>query len=188
MMQDKNYIQTAMMLEWIGQAPIVINRAFIDLTGNVVTALWLSYAIEKIKEADTPEANAPTVLISMSAAECEKQTGITRAQQQTCRKTLVSLGLLSEEGSKGKTITYRIHLNKMMQMLEVQVKPMADALQRADQHALATAFQKEDAQRGLDWWNGLDEAMRKHWTTKPGNTGVVADAWSAFKNDQSQVS
>ena len=187
-MQDHNYIQSAMLLEWIGQAPIVINRAFIDLTGNVLTALWLSYAIEKIKEVDAQEGSSSTVLICMSSAECEKQTGITRAQQQTCRKTLVSLGLLSEEGKQGKVLNYRIHLNKMMQMLELQVKPMADALQRSDVIALSAQGNALEAQLGIDWWNGLDEEQRKHWMTKAGNTGIAADAWSAYKNEQPQVS
>lgn len=46
-MTDENYLQSAMLLDLVGQAPITINRAFVDLTGNVLAALWLSYAVEK---------------------------------------------------------------------------------------------------------------------------------------------
>lgn len=129
--QESYYIHSAMMLEWIGQAPIMIHRAFIDLTGNVLTALWLSYAVEKAKEV--MEQDTSSVIISMSASECEKQTGITRAQQQTCRKALIALGLLTEEGEQGKTLNYRIHIRQLMQMLEKQVQPMADAIRYSEQ-------------------------------------------------------
>jgi len=187
-MSEKKYIQSAMLLDWIGQAPIVINRAFIDLTGNVLAALWLSYAIEKIKDHGTADEPLKAAVIAVSASECEKDTGITRAQQQTCRKTLAALGLLTEEGGQGKVPSFRIHLDTMMKMLEAQVKPMADALQRADQLAPGLSAHDAKAQLGLDWWNGLNDQQRKHWMAMAGNTGIAADAWAAYQNSQIQVS
>lgn len=184
--QEKNYVQSAMMLDWLGQAPIIINRAFIELTGNVLAALWLSYAIEKIQERETDGNSTQSAVISISGSECEKDTGITRAQQQTCRKTLAAIGLLSEEGGQGKVLRFRIHLDKMMQMLHAQVQPMAEALQRADQQALGLAEQSAGA--GLSWWNNLDEQQRKHWMKQAGDTGVAADAWAAFQDAQAKAS
>lgn len=129
--QESYYIHSALMLEWIGQTPIMIHRAFIDLTGNVLTALWLSYAVEKAKEC-IDQDGGNSVLISMPASECEKQTGITRAQQQTCRKSLIALGLLTEEGQSGKPLNYRIHTQKLMRMLENQVQPVAEAIRHSE--------------------------------------------------------
>ncbi|KSG21234.1 hypothetical protein AO946_26190 [Pseudomonas aeruginosa] len=43
----------------------------------------------------------------------------------------------------------------------------------------------DDEQAGIDWWNSLDEAARLHWMHYAGDTGVVADAWAAFKHSTS---
>lgn len=128
-MKETNHIHSAMMLEWLGQAPITIHRAFIDLTGNVLAALWLSYALDRAPDQD----ETGSVLIEMSSAECQKDTGITRAQQQTCRKALADLGILTEEGDKGRALQYRINTKQLMDLLVQQVTPLADALRTSSQ-------------------------------------------------------
>ena len=40
----------------------------------------------------------------------------------------------------------------------------------------------QDEQDGMDWWNGLPEHMREYWMAQAGHTGVVADAWEAYKS------
>lgn len=37
-----------------------------------------------------------------------------------------------------------------------------------------------DEAMGMAWWNSLSEESRSAWAAKVG-TGVVADAWAAFK-------
>lgn len=123
-MQEANHLHSAMMLEWLGQAPVIIHRAFIDLTGNVLAALWLSYALDRAPSRE----DCGSVLIEMTAAECQKDTGITRAQQQTCRKALADLGILSEEGHRGRALQYRINTQRLMDLLIQQVQPLTDAL------------------------------------------------------------
>lgn len=132
-MQEANHIQSAMMLEWLGQAPITIHRAFIDLTGNVLAALWLSYALER----SPGKEESGSVLIEMTSAECQKDTGITRAQQQTCRKTLADLGILTEEGDKGRALQYRINTQRLMDLLVKQVQPLTEALSLSNQQQAA---------------------------------------------------
>jgi hypothetical protein len=128
-MQETNHIHSAMMLEWLGQAPVTIHRAFIDLTGNVLAALWLSYALERAPGQD----QTGSVLIEMTSSECQKDTGITRAQQQTCRKALADLGILSEEGAKGRALQYRINTKRLMDLLVEQAQPLTDALSMTSQ-------------------------------------------------------
>lgn len=130
-MTKEQYLKSALLLEWIGQAPITINRAFVDLTGNVVTALWLSHAVEKALQVQ----DESSVLVELSSAAVEKDTGITRAQQQTCRKTLVSMGLVTEEGGQGRAPKFRIHMDRLMDRLREQAQPLADALEDSDQAA-----------------------------------------------------
>lgn len=38
-----------------------------------------------------------------------------------------------------------------------------------------------DDLKGIAWWNGLDEAQRKEWMARAGNTGIAADAWAECK-------
>lgn len=38
-----------------------------------------------------------------------------------------------------------------------------------------------DEAMGIAWWNSLDGQQREKWMASAGNTGVVADAWAAFK-------
>lgn len=39
----------------------------------------------------------------------------------------------------------------------------------------------QDETLGMTWWNSLSEENRSAWAAKAG-TGVVADAWAAFKS------
>lgn len=127
-MSKEQYLKSAMLLDWIGQAPITINRAFVDLTGNVVTALWLSHAVDKALQVQ----GESSVLVEFSSAAVEKDTGITRAQQQTCRKALIAMGLVTEVGGQGRAHKFLIHMDRLMEQLQRQAQPLADALERGD--------------------------------------------------------
>jgi hypothetical protein len=38
-----------------------------------------------------------------------------------------------------------------------------------------------DELTGMRWWNALTLAQRQYWMREAGNTGIVADAWEAYK-------
>lgn len=38
-----------------------------------------------------------------------------------------------------------------------------------------------DEAAGMTWWNALTEDERRYWMATAGDTGVVADAWAAYK-------
>jgi phage repressor protein C with HTH and peptisase S24 domain len=40
----------------------------------------------------------------------------------------------------------------------------------------------------MDWWNGLNEADRRHWMEAAGNTGRASDAWDAYKRTEREPS
>lgn len=52
---DSEFLKSALFLELIGQEPITINRAFVDLTGNVLSALWLTYAMERERRSESED-------------------------------------------------------------------------------------------------------------------------------------
>lgn len=133
-----NEMLSAMLLEWVGQAPVTIHRAFIDLTGNVLCALWLTYALEKAKAWEQGASKNGLVAIDMTSAECERDTGITRAQQQTCRRVLVQMEILSEVGGQGRAIQYTLNTGRLLDLLMRQAQPLADALRVSRSDASAS--------------------------------------------------
>lgn len=46
----------------------------------------------------------------------------------------------------------------------------------------------DDERAGMNWWNALTEAERRHWMRKAGDTGIAADAWAAFQRTQASNS
>lgn len=125
-----NALGQAALLEWLGQSPIAFHRVYVDLTGGVLPALWLSHAMDRVSRANAAsfEPNGDFVF-AMSAHECELATGITRAQQTSCRKQLVELGLLSQQAIQRKTTVYRLHLDRIARSLLANSASLAEQLQ-----------------------------------------------------------
>ncbi len=124
-----NVLGHAALLEWLGQEPVSFQRCFVDITGGVLPALWLSHAMRHVSRARAGEFEANgDFCFAMSASECEVATGLTRAQQAGCRRALINQGLMSEQAEKRKTIVYRMHLEYIARALMVQAAPLADQL------------------------------------------------------------
>ena len=91
-----NVLGQAALLEWLGQAPISFNRAYVGLAGGVLQALWLSAAMERVSNAKAHEFEVNgDFVFSISEAECEAAIGLIRSQQHKCRRDLVASGLIS---------------------------------------------------------------------------------------------
>ncbi len=70
-------------------------------------------------------------VFAMTGKDCEQDTGITRAQQTTCRRLLIEQGLLSEDGQKGKVVRYRVHVDRLVQRLLQHAGPLALSLSQS---------------------------------------------------------
>ena len=46
-----SHLAQATLLNWLGQSPITFHRIYVDITGSVVSGLWLSYALNKAARA-----------------------------------------------------------------------------------------------------------------------------------------
>ncbi|GKT19578.1 hypothetical protein AVHY2522_23005 [Acidovorax sp. SUPP2522] len=118
----------AVLLDWLGQAPISFHRAYVDIAGGVVPALWLSSAMARMVHAPRESFQGDTFVFAMSAQECEQETGISRGQQETCRRQLIAAGLVSEQSGQRKPIVYRLHLDAIARALIEQAEPLAQML------------------------------------------------------------
>lgn len=93
--------------------PIAFHRCFVDITGSVPAALFLSQAV--YWSSRTKDLNG---WFYKTQEEWEDETGITRRVQETVRKNLRDLGVL-EEVRRGTdpTIYYRVNTDRVHQLL-----------------------------------------------------------------------
>jgi len=133
-----NALGQAALLEWLGQSPITFHRAYVDITGGVLPALWLSCAMVRVAGAKASEFERNgDFIFEMSSSECERETGISRGQQAGCRRQLIAKGLMSEQAEQRKATRYRLHLDRIARILLIQAGPLAESLQAAGSYDLA---------------------------------------------------
>jgi hypothetical protein len=75
--------------------PIAFHRLFVQLTGSVTAALMLSQALYWQKRCPSDDGRDAGWWYK-SRDDWSEETGLTRREQETARKKLVSLGLLQE--------------------------------------------------------------------------------------------
>ena len=125
----------ALELIWFGGETISFNRSLADVTGDVLSALWLTHVLDQrpaTLRAGRGYIQGHSYTFTMTGQECQEATSITRAQQATCRKQLAELGILSESSGRGKTIAYTIHLDRLLSRLEeVVATPVRLAMEQA---------------------------------------------------------
>lgn len=92
------------------QRPIAFHRVFVDLTGSVLAALMLSQAFYW-----TGKSKTKTDWFWKTQEEWQEETGMTRWEQETARKTLRKTDFW-EEQKKGipAKLYYRVDLAKLM--------------------------------------------------------------------------
>ena len=132
--QDDGLQEEARFLHWFGQETIAFNRGYVEITGNVVTALWLSYVLERMPQqvrAGRASLTDERYSFTMTGSECEEATGITRAQQASSRRHLVELGLLEVAATRGKVVTYVVHLDRLRERMNEHSQPLLAALRQA---------------------------------------------------------
>lgn len=98
--------------------PVAFHRVFVDITGSITSALMLSqivYWSRRVKGGDG--------WFYKTGAEWTEETGMSRSEQETARRTLVSLGLIQEE-RRGIPcrLYFRLHIEALKQAILGQVK------------------------------------------------------------------
>ncbi|MCR6480966.1 hypothetical protein NU688_32750 [Variovorax sp. ZS18.2.2] len=140
--RDEQALNEAVLLNWLGQQPVVYHRIYVDITGGVVAAVWLSHVIDRLpmigrdsQVTSGMSADPGNADFDLSDSDCEEATGISAEQQVLCRKLLAARGLLSERvafdrASSGKAIhgCYTIHMSKLSELLRDASRPLAEAM------------------------------------------------------------
>lgn len=91
--------------------PIAFQRIFVTIAGSVTAALFLSQAVYW--------HNRSTGGFHKSRQEWEEETGLTRREQETARKTLRDLGFLSEtQRGTDRTIWYSVNETAVLRAVQ----------------------------------------------------------------------
>ena len=115
-------IDPAVLLEILGQAPIVFHRIFVDITGSVTAALWLSYALYALEESPPIQAG----WFSKSQDDWQRDSGLTRREQETARKRLRELDLLEERRGMNLPLAFRVDCQRLQTLIEAHAHRVHD--------------------------------------------------------------
>jgi hypothetical protein len=107
----------ALMLDVLGQTPVMFHRVYVGITGSINAALWLSYAMERRADviAAGMDPEPQPVWFSFTREQCEEGTGLTRHQQDTARRELRQRGIVLEQ--RRSTTEIAIDTRKLGQLL-----------------------------------------------------------------------
>lgn len=135
---DVPLLGQAMLLDVMGQAPVTFHRVYVDITGNVLTALWLSYAVQKLTQAEMagqqPVDEHGEFVFSASEHEYEQETALTKAQQALARNALKRQGLLTDtRRSRQQVMVYRLNVAVLIDRLLASAQRTARALELQEQ-------------------------------------------------------
>ncbi len=108
-------IDPALILEIFGQTPVVFHRLYVDVTGDILAALWLSYAVYYLAElvADVDEG-----WLGRSQEMWQSDTGMSRREQERARRRLRDLGLISERRRPNAPMQFRVDFDRLFAGLE----------------------------------------------------------------------
>ncbi|MBY6345196.1 hypothetical protein E5C31_04375 [Providencia rettgeri] len=137
----EDFLAQAALLNLMGQTPISFHRLYVDITGNVITGLWLSSVLERVAQAKPEEFQEDDYVFRLSATQCHQVTGITASQQRTCRRDLISLGMLSEQSGPGRVPEYRLHLNVVADAILQASASLANSLEEVHQQQGSSSSQ-----------------------------------------------
>jgi hypothetical protein len=102
----------AVLLDWLGQQPIMFHRVFVDITGNVISAIWLTYAVSSLT-SDIRNAVDKNGLyqFNFNTSHCTAQTGLTSAEQKKCLLNLQQIGLLTKPSARALRAQVQVGIN-----------------------------------------------------------------------------
>lgn len=111
-------VQSAMLLD-IFDEPIVFHRSFVPVAGSITAALFLSYA--SYAYDFLPAENEGW--FTKTQEEWERDTGLTRREQETARRMLRERGLLEERKvGMPAVLWFRVNWARLRDMLETQAR------------------------------------------------------------------
>jgi hypothetical protein len=156
----------AVLLDWLGQQPVAFSRVFVDITGGVLSALWLSHVLNLVQaQAGHLDGANGEFIFELTAQACHEATGLTEREQIRSRTSLIELGLLgrptaqpagprrrqaAEAGPRVGARAWSLNLGRLAELLLQHSRPLAQAMvqqRTAAEQLLAERLQLRSEQR-----------------------------------------
>lgn len=109
-------LDTALMLDLLDE-PIVFHRAYVPVAGGITAALFLSYAGYACESLPADTGG----WFTRTQADWQRDTGLTRREQETARRQLRERGLLAERRiGMPAVLGFRVNWRRLREALERQ--------------------------------------------------------------------
>lgn len=127
----------AVMLNWLGQAPVTFHRVYVDITGNVLSALWLSHALSHMQPDSVNDQDIFD--FEVNHERCLAETGLNITEQQQCQQALAELGLgriaTTMEPSTSTSNRFHLYMHRFAVMLLQSSAQLSTSIQAATAQA-----------------------------------------------------
>lgn len=131
----------AVLLDWLGQQPIAFHRIYVDISGSVTAAVWLSLVLSRMSSngaGDDIDASG-IHRFTLPRTQCEAETGLTDAEQRKAHRQLVKAGVLSVSyPSKNKvhpnttpSPSFELDLRKLTALLLARSEGLAEMVRNS---------------------------------------------------------
>jgi hypothetical protein len=160
----------AVLLDWLGQQPVAFSRVFVDITGSVLSALWLSHVLNLVQfQAGQLDSASGEFIFELTAQACHEATGLTEREQTRSRTSLMELGLLgrpkaqpggpakarrkagqADTGPRWSARAWSLNLGRLAELLLEHSRPLAQTLvheRTLAEQLLADKLQSRSEQR-----------------------------------------
>ena len=136
---EDSALTQAVLLNWLGQQQVVFHRLYVDITGAVLPALWLSHVLSQLQSVhlQSPAAvdAAGDFVFAPDQALCEAQTGLSASEQKKCLSTLESVGLVVVDRARAPR-RLRLRLQRLAELMVEHSAPLSAAIQASGTDAM----------------------------------------------------
>lgn len=131
--QANIHLSQAVLLDWLGSQPVAFHRHYVDISGSVTAAVWLSLVLSLLDGRGKDQVNEQGVFsFRLSSKACEAQTGLTDAEQRKAHRQLTNGGVLKvvRVKSVNQGLSFELDMNVLTQRLLAHSEGMAALIQR----------------------------------------------------------
>ena len=140
----------AVLLDWLGQQPVAFHRVYVDISGSVTAAVWLSMVLAHMAGGPSNQIDDQgTYRFKLARTHCEAETGLTDAEQRKAHRQLVKAGILSVSYPNKNELhpnttpspSFKLDLRKLTALLLTHSEGLADMMRASASTAPAMDVQ-----------------------------------------------
>ena len=122
----------------------MFHRVFVDITGSVLNALWLTHALSTIAEKPSAVDANGICRYDLNISKCHIETGLSPLEQKNCVKKLEQLEILFKDTAQTKRKReVCLNLQLLAKFMQEHSEPLALTLKDQLQEEWAIKLQKK---------------------------------------------